>query len=528
MHVYKRAGLSNYNCMHETNQLVIMNEQENPLLSYFEEHREILNYKSLSCNGWIKAFPLPGIRLFKDLEAGAMEIESKDSSKYQIREWTEFETFIKSRIRRIDEGVLSCTPEITMADIKKHITSGITNVNCERDVHCVFEKFVVDPVESILRICDKQTRLNMKGKLAFNGTDSNARLKPDITFELGKLLLVGEVVPHWRCQLDAGLDEIMESKNECWFKKWCGNSKTNEKSKLRNALAALERVYTYMTMNKTRFGIISSYQHTRLLKIETGHDGCDSFLVSRPIVPTETKNYTLIGALLVTCLETAEYFRGSPPALLPETEFTVMDGNKLLGELQFDTGSPRWYVNNLGEVVGHYISGIYKPAKTRRCCIPFTKKSQTPEQVEVMVNVCDTVNNTQTNIGNIEKEQKIYKRLKPLQGILIPKMYAYGTIRGICRVLIIESYSEKLTREQVMKDRKLEAECRRLLQALHRLKICHGDLKISNFVRMGQSNLNDVRMIGFMQAITQSDEDDIQFEQAEYSRLVSFPPKPLQ
>ncbi|KAA8916568.1 hypothetical protein TRICI_001294 [Trichomonascus ciferrii] len=501
-----------------------MNEQENPLLKYFEEHREILNYKSLSCNGWIKAFPLPGIRLFKDLEAGAMEVECKVSTKCQIREWTEFETFIKSRIRRIDEGVLSCTPEVTMADIKKHITSGITNVNCEQDVQCVFEKFVVDPVESMLRICDKQTRLNMKGKLTFNGSDSNARLKPDITFELGTLLLVGEVVPHWRCQLDAELDELMESKNECWFKKWCGNSNKNEKSKLRNALAALERVHTYMTMNKTRFGIITSYQHTRFLKIETGHDGCDSFLISRPIVPTETKNYTLIGALLVTCLETADYFRGSPPALLPESEFTVMDGNKPLGQLQLNSSSPTWYVNNLGEVVGHYISGTYKPAR-KRCCVPFFKQNQAPETVEVMVNICDTVNNTQTNISNVEKEQKIYKRLKPLQGILIPKMYGYGTIRDIARVLIIESYAQKLTKEQVLKDNKLEAECRRLLQALHRLKICHGDLSINTFVRMGKSNLNDVRMVNFMQAITQADEDDIQFEQAEYSRLVSFPPK---
>lgn len=151
-----------------------------------------------------------------------------------------------------------------------------------------------------------------------------------------------------------------------------------------------------------------------------------------------------------------------------------------------------------------------------------------PAQVEVMVNICDTVNNTQANIGNIEKEQKIYKRLKLLQGILIPKIYGYGTIRGVARVLIIESYSEKLTVEQVMKDSRLEAECRRLLQALHRVKICHGDLKINTFVRMGKSNLNDVRMVDFMQAITQADEDDIQFEQAEYSRLVSLPPKPFQ
>lgn len=125
-----------------------------------------------------------------------------------------------------------------------------------------------------------------------------------------------------------------------------------------------------MIMNKTRFGIITTYQHTRFLKIETGHNGCDSFLVSRPIVPTETKNYTLIGALLVTCLETAEYFKGSPPALLPETQLTVMDGNKAIGELQFNPGPPRWYVNNIGEVVGHYISGIYTPTKARRC-IPF-------------------------------------------------------------------------------------------------------------------------------------------------------------
>ncbi|KAI3650994.1 hypothetical protein MP228_004475 [Amoeboaphelidium protococcarum] len=76
-----------------------------------------------------------------------------------------------------------------------------------------------------------------------------------------------------------------------------------------------------------------------------------------------------------------------------------------------------------------------------------------------------------------DHEVRMYQELESLQGSVIPQFYAYGTLCGLLRIIVIENVGQSMTIEQC-KERKVDIDA--ALKQIHDLGYQHGDVRPAN------------------------------------------------
>ena len=98
---------------------------------------------------------------------------------------------------------------------------------------------------------------------------------------------------------------------------------------------------------------------------------------------------------------------------------------------------------------------------------------------DVIIKAVDLLNDGE-KVTELNHEIKVYGRLSSLQGNLVPRLIATGTVWDLLKVAIVEPFGTKLEGKT---DNKTKDEIRAALSELHQHKVLHGSVARRNYLR---------------------------------------------
>ncbi|KAI3639769.1 hypothetical protein MIR68_002083 [Amoeboaphelidium protococcarum] len=251
-----------------------------------------------------------------------------------------------------------------------------------------------------------------------------------------------------------------------------------EKGKI---IRAVEQVYVYMTLNRHRYGVLTTFNETVFLrKVDDPEQEGRSVLECSPVIKcSQRQPYTLVAAwiYLLSLIESSanDWMYASPhsskvvsPALIGKARVVNYQSVDLNAYCHWTNII---YRGRFGAVaIGNYADEVGVIFKT----VDLSKKPDALEQ--------------------FNNEVEVYKALESLQGTVIPRFIAYGTLCSMLLVIVLENVGQSMTTEQYSER---EADVQEALDKIHALGYRHGDLRPAN---MTVDSSGRVRIIDFEMA----------------------------
>ncbi|KAI3633895.1 hypothetical protein MIR68_008069 [Amoeboaphelidium protococcarum] len=251
-----------------------------------------------------------------------------------------------------------------------------------------------------------------------------------------------------------------------------------EKGKI---IRAVEQVYVYMALNRHRYGVLTTFNETVFLRrVEDPEQEGRSVLECSPVIKcSQRQPYTLVAAwiYLLSLIESSanDWMHASPhsskvvsPALIRKARVVNYQSVDLNAYCHWTNII---YRGRFGAVaIGNYADEVGVIFKT----VDLSKKPDALEQ--------------------FNNEVEVYKALESLQGTVIPRFIAYGTLCSMLLVIVLENVGQSMTTEQCSER---EADVQEALDKIHALGYRHGDLRPAN---MTVDSSGRVRIIDFEMA----------------------------
>ncbi|KAI3639240.1 hypothetical protein MIR68_002770 [Amoeboaphelidium protococcarum] len=395
------------------------------------------------------------------------------SSKLELRVWPDFDQCVLDFIAQVPD--LQLSSEISLPQQKQ--------VGDESQVLAQFDGMILDAVSECCRsLSVNQSYAYFGANCGFSSALGCAVMAdPDriwISDQEQKCLakLTIELKTPWSFE---SLDELIPMYEQEYIKleaKKVESYHSAENIKRGKTIRAVEQIYGYMTLNCHRYGVLTTFNETVFFrKTEAPQQEGHSVLECSPVVKcSQIKPYTLIAAwiyLLSLIERPGDQCMFTPPrtstTLLKYTPLPLDD------ECHWTNIISR---GNIGVVaVGNFASKegvVFKTADL----------SKWPDALDAF-----------------NHEVEVYKALESLQGSVIPKFIAYGTLQGAMQVIVLENVGPTMTAEQYEQRKE---EVNEALDKIHALGYEHGNVRLRNLTI---DSSDRVRIIDFERAVKKAD-----------------------
>ncbi|KAJ3284436.1 hypothetical protein HDU79_008120 [Rhizoclosmatium sp. JEL0117] len=262
--------------------------------------------------------------------------------------------------------------------------------------------------------------------------------------------------------------------------------KENKRTVKGKVVRALEQIFVYMAINRHRYGVLTTLDQTWFIRRADDDFPTSPCSTSRlEISPTISSssmspNLTLTSAWMAVLLsmELKSNWIYAPPrsssVVNPSIQTNHPPYQKSYDSVKLD-GLIDW-----GNSIGRSQTGAV-----------------TKGQYLYFKNVVFKTMDLSKIVGGLEhfkKEVAFYQQLESLQGTLIPKFIAFGTIYGMLQVLVLEDVGKPISLAEFQR-RKQELDG--LLDILHSQGVNHNDLRLPNIM---MDEENRIRFIDFGQS----------------------------
>lgn len=388
------------------------------------------------------------------------------TSKLNLVEWKNFEKEILDCIRHI--------PDIPLTD--PFMPWSIYECSTETQVQSVADYALFPQIQNLIRIlCPYFDHLN-EG-LFFVAEHWVGLCDPDrvwITKSSRQAKMLVEFRTHW----DFAVADIIAAYNDQSARLERGRLKSKGK-----VMCTVEQMYTYMSINRHRFGCLTTFNQTWFFKREEDPANPDQskILVSPAIASGSKEPYTLIAAwtyIIFTIEKSDDWMyptpfscQVSPRSLDPKSKYREI---KLDGLMHWQNVIARCQAG--GVATGTFMDMENVVFKT----IDISKRDEGLEQFNM--------------------EVEVYKRLEELQGICIPRFIAYGNLGGLLQVIVLEHVGKIISREDAIAR---TDEINEKLKLIRTKGIIHNDVRRRNILVDDQGK---IKIIDFGFATEEGDE----------------------
>jgi hypothetical protein len=365
------------------------------------------------------------------------------------------ETTVPARVREYDiltrwvdfENEMNPAIEVIRQKSGEHVCVSFPkpkSVYNEEDVTYQFKNFIEHPLEVI---CQSVTGRSF----CFYGastcqTAKILSLNPDRVWCIAAPRLsarcVIEMKTPWALQFAEEPDGAVDFIRQADYAK--------DSSKYRRAV---QQLYIYMTWNNLRFGILSTYKWTFILK-RVAEDG---FLQISPGIPHTELVKRMTQLFVLIDLEEHWMYAESPPDVSRQLETSVVFPARRQ-KYNLRILRPQQFI--ITEILGAINSGTV--------CI--AQISGISDQVFLKIK---DLSKGHTLYRELDHEVAIYEALSSLQGTAIPKFIGYFDYNGLVRGLALERFGNKITQEQARENRD------QIINVIRRIHLCgfiHGDI----------------------------------------------------
>ncbi|KAI8995148.1 hypothetical protein BC832DRAFT_568746 [Gaertneriomyces semiglobifer] len=244
---------------------------------------------------------------------------------------------------------------------------------------------------------------------------------------------------------------------------------------------AVDQTYGYITFNDHRFGVLSTYEHTYILRRKFSDEG-GCLQVAGPISRTQTAPFTLLEAytsLLLLCMTdgfcispTSSPYPSVAGTPVPSRPSTLTRSYQLedleIAAISFKKGRDR---SRVGAVFEATFNGY-----------------------AVICKLLDASKNMDL-AAELNDEVGQYRNLEALQGKSIPQFLAYLRLWNMLHILVVEDCGISVQTLVDCHERvptEFYESCQACLRAVHHQGFVHGDVKLGNFVA---SAAGEVRIV---------------------------------
>ncbi|CAN6659468.1 hypothetical protein TRVA0_031S01332 [Trichomonascus vanleenenianus] len=426
--------------------------------------------------------PVP-LDLFRAAQGPAEPSYLKSDLK-SIRKWTDFEPWVTSILETLDE-------DLWQHEFKNVIPPDYSvPISGEMDVHEVLSELVFSVTSTVLDL----PGVKLADEYRFGEDSKTSRASVgDFDFYFTKNntpLFIVEVESPWDWP-ELGNDSQV-------FRHVVSRSEVTRRY--------FERMYAYMVFNNTEFGVVTTYQHTRFVRV-VGNE----LLVSGVYSFDQQESHTTIGALVAMALYCSGYKSLSPSLRMRSRFLPVAPKSREFrgGQICFGTdyeqmGSLLKRRDNVLITMGQYRRtpkqqderlAFDKPEKPEESDDPYTSGSEPSDGEREPLNAiikCQDISKNSDD-SSLQWEGELYSRLQEIQGVVIPQCLCYGTVWGALSVLAISREGRNMTLEDVGRPG-IANKIMTALTRLHSFDIVHGDIRPQNFLINDDDD--EVRIIG--------------------------------
>jgi hypothetical protein len=245
-------------------------------------------------------------------------------------------------------------------------------------------------------------------------------------------------------------------------------------------MRAVEQTYIYMTINRHRYGCLTTFNQTWFLKrVEDAANPDTSLLYISPAISCSSiEPYTLTSAwlfILLTIEKDSGWLYSSPRSSAVAIPF-FRAGKESFKKDRYTSivldGLIHW--NN---IIARSQAGAVATGRFM--------------DVENVVFKTIDISKKEGGLDQFNHELSIYRDLEDLQGNVIPRLIAYGNLGGLLQVIVLENVGKSITREQAEQK---HDEINAALQRIHENGVVHGDLRLPNILIDKENNF---RIIDF-------------------------------
>jgi len=306
-----------------------------------------------------------------------------------------------------------------------------------------------------------------RGKKAIGDPD---RLWTTLGYKLAKLIV--EYKTPWSL---GDIDDLV-SAYQIQSKEW----KLNPLQQKGKVMRAVEQTYIYMTINRHRYGCLTTFNQTWFLKrVEDAANPDTSLLYISPAISCSSiEPYTLTSAwlfILLTIEKDSGWLYSSPRSSAVAIS-SFRSGKESFKQDRYNSivldGLVHW--NN---IIARSQAGAVATGRFM--------------DVENVVFKTIDISKKEGGLDQFNHELSIYRDLEDLQGNVIPRLIAYGNLGGLLQVIVLENVGKSITREQAEQK---HDEINSALQRIHENGVVHGDLRLPNILIDEENN---VRIIDF-------------------------------
>ncbi len=262
----------------------------------------------------------------------------------------------------------------------------------------------------------------------------------------------------------------------------------------KQSVEALEQLYGYITFNNNRYGVLSNWTQTWVVRrVET--DDRKTLEYAGPFSPAGTPSLLKVFVGMILLAE-KDWFYPSP---------SLEDDPPPPCQFFSVTKSPGREQKKAIENAGDYnaeplLNGSYRllPLDFHLCyfilssarhsdagCVVLAALRREVLKKSALMVMCKCVDALQnpTSSAMLQTEARMYGTLRRLQGVVIPKVYGYYEVWGILHLLALEPVGEAITGQITQSLRK---KMKVALSCLHSAGYVHGDISSSNFCERGE------------------------------------------
>ena len=256
--------------------------------------------------------------------------------------------------------------------------------------------------------------------------------------------------------------------------------KQNPSQQKGKIMRAVEQTYIYMTLNRHRYGCLTTFNRTWFFKrVEDPVNPDTSLLYISPAISCSSiEPYTLTTAwlfILLTIDKDSGWLYSSPRS-------------SAVSIPSFSAGKRSFKQDRYNSIA---LDGLFHWNNIiARSQAGAVATGQFMDVDNVVFKTID-VSKKEGGLDQFNHEVSIYRELEELQGDVIPRLIAYGNLGGLLQVIVLENVGKSITREQAEQK---HDEINTALQRIHENGILHGDLRLPNILIDKE---NKVRIIDF-------------------------------
>ncbi|KAJ3089537.1 hypothetical protein HK102_006179 [Quaeritorhiza haematococci] len=210
------------------------------------------------------------------------------------------------------------------------------------------------------------------------------------------------------------------------------------------AQIVLFEIYGYMSVNNLKYGVVTNYNNTWLLRRELSQGELPKLSIPDPVRIGQPGPVTLVAALLFLVLQVREEWLYASPYQTPVVDCTATPAATaaikydLSSTISSTISSTRWFDHQFNKVIGHGLTGSV------------VSVNYTTQFCDIVAKMVDTFNGEEGSIAALSRELEAYRILEQLQGIFVPRIIRSGVLYGWIHMILMEHGQEAFEQGQAI------------------------------------------------------------------------------